>query len=98
MALLPLAVPRSAGFAISMSSTGRTSPANFRGARRAVRALADVVRECNYAQQRMLELRLFGRDGDHAPDTYDEFLFRSPVTLWREPSAGRREVGSPPRR
>jgi hypothetical protein len=46
----------------------------------------------------MLELRLFGRDGDHAPDTYDEFLFRSPVTLWREPSAGRRKVGSLPRR
>jgi hypothetical protein len=45
-----------------------------------------------------LELRLFGRDGDHAPDSYDEFLFRSPVALWREPTAGRREAGSLPRR
>jgi hypothetical protein len=81
-----------------MSSTGQRSPVNFRGARRAARAVANVIRECNYAQRRMLELRLFGRDGDHAPDTYDEFLFRSPAAMWREPAAGRREAGSLPRR
>ncbi len=47
--------------------------------------MADLAREYNYAQRRLLELRLFGRDDDGAPDTYAEFLFRSPVALWREP-------------
>jgi hypothetical protein len=98
MALLPLVLPPLAGLAISMSYTDHTSPGNLRGVRRAAQVVADVVRECNYAQRRMLELRLFGRDGDRAPDTYDEFLFRSPATLWREPAAGRREAGSQPRR
>jgi len=60
--------------------------------------VAEVVRECSYAQQRMLELRIFGREGDEAPDTYAEFLFRSRMALWREPSARRREKGARPRR
>jgi hypothetical protein len=68
----------------------------LRGARRAAQVLADVVRECNYAQRRLLELRLFGRDDDRAPDTYAEFLFRSRAALWREPSAGLREAGADP--
>lgn len=80
-----------------MSSTGQRSSGTLRRARRAVQAVADVVRECDYAQRRLLELRLYGRDGDHAPDTYAEFLFRSPLSLWREPSARRREAGSHPR-
>jgi hypothetical protein len=46
----------------------------------------------------MLELRIFGRERDEAPDTYGEFLFRSRVTLWREPSAQRRQKGARPRR
>ena len=81
-----------------MSPADQRPPDSLRGARWAARALADVVRECNYAQRRMLELRLFGRDGDRAPDTYDEFLFRSRLTLWREPSARRRQEGAQPRR
>ena len=97
MALLPLVPSPLAGLAMSMSYTDHASPGNLRGVRRAAQVVADVVRECNYAQRRMLELRLFGRDGDGAPDTYDEFLFRSPMTLWREPCAGRRETGSQPR-
>jgi hypothetical protein len=44
----------------------------------------------------MFELRMFGRDGDGAPDTYADFLFRSPTTLWHEPSAHRRAAGSRP--
>ena len=80
-----------------MGYADQRSPGNLRGARRAIQAVADVVRECNYAQRRMLELGSAGRDGDHAPDTFDEFLFRSPQTLWREPSAQRREAGSRPR-
>jgi hypothetical protein len=81
-----------------MSSTDRRAPANLSGARRAARAVAEVVRECSYAQQRMLELRVFGREGDDPPDTYTEFLFRSRMTLWREPSAHRRQKGAHPRR
>jgi hypothetical protein len=83
---------------MSMSSTGQRAPGNLRGARRAARAVAEVVRECNYAQQRLLELRVFGREGDGAPDTYAEFLFRSRLTLWREPSARRRQKGARARR
>ena len=79
-----------------MSPADQGSPGSLRGARRAARVLADVVRECNYAQRRLLELRLFDRDGDHAPDTYAEFLFRSQAALWREPSARCREAGSDP--
>ena len=81
-----------------MSPADQRSPANLRGARRAARAVADVVRECSYAQQRLLELRVFGREGDDAPDTYAEFLFRSRLTVWREPSAHRRQKGARPRR
>jgi hypothetical protein len=65
----------------------------FRGVRRAARAVADVVRECNYAQRRLFELRMFGRDHDRAPQTYADFLFRSPAALWHEPSARRRATG-----
>jgi len=75
-----------------MSSTVRRS-----WWRRAARAVADLVHEYDYAQRRLLELRLFGRDHDRAPDTYTEFLRRSPMTLWREPSAHRREAGARPR-
>jgi hypothetical protein len=81
-----------------MSSTDQRARGNFQGARRAARAVAEVVRECNYAQQRLLELRVFGREGDAAPDTYAEFLYRSRLTLWREPSARRRQKGARPRR
>ena len=79
-----------------MSPADQRPPDSLRGARWAARALADVVRECNYAQRRLLELWLFGRDGDRAPDTYAEFLFRSRAALWREPSARCREAGSDP--
>lgn len=81
-----------------MSSVDERTPGNFRGARRAARAVAEAVRECSYAQQRMLELRVFGRESDAAPDTYGEFLVRSRMTLWREPSARRRQKGARPRR
>ena len=70
--------------------------------RRAARAVADVVRECNYASSRLRELRLFpdirAEGGDCAPDTYADFLSRSPVALWREPPARRRAAGACPHR
>ena len=78
-----------------MSPAQRTSGI-WRGARRAAHAVADVVRECNYAQRRLFELRMFGRDHDRAPETYADFLFRSPRALWHEPSARRRAAGSSP--
>ena len=69
---------------------------------RAVRAAADLVRECNYATSRLRELRLFpelrAAGGDGAPDTYADFLWRSQVALWHEPSARRRAAGAGPRR
>jgi hypothetical protein len=86
MALLPLAAPAVVGLAGYMSTV----------IRRAAEAAADLVREFNYAQRRLTELRVFGRDPDRAPATYSEFLFRSPVALWREPSARRRRSGALP--
>jgi hypothetical protein len=79
-----------------MSSTGQPAPGAWQGARRALAAVAAVVRECNQAQRRLLELRIFDRDADRAPDTYTEFLFRSPTTLWDEPSAPSRATGAHP--
>jgi hypothetical protein len=79
-----------------MGPTAQRTSGIWRGARRAARAVADVVRECDYAQRRLFELRMFGRDHDRAPETYGDFLFRSPTALWHEPSAGRRAAGSYP--
>jgi hypothetical protein len=79
-----------------MSSTVQQAPGAWPGARRALRAVAAIVRECNEAQRRLFELRIFGRDVDHAPDTYADFLFRSPLSLWHEPSAPRRAAGARP--
>lgn len=85
-----------------MSHNDRRSPGKMQAARHAARAVADVVRECNYASSRLLELRLFpdlrAADGDCAPDTYADFLWRSSAALWHEPSARRRAVGARPHR
>jgi hypothetical protein len=68
-------------------------------ARRAARTAADVLIECHRAQLQMTELRLhpdlYTDNGDRAPCTYADFLFRSPVTFWVEPTAGERAGGSP---
>jgi hypothetical protein len=56
--------------------------------------MADLIGDYNHAHRRLLELRLFGRDSNRAPDTYAEFLVRSPLALWREPSAHRRKTGA----
>ena len=61
---------------------------------RSVKAVAAVVAECNRAQRVMAEIRIqpdrYALAGDLAPDTYAEFLFRSPGAVWREPSARER--------
>ena len=70
--------------------------------RHAARTVAAVVRECNYASSRLRDARIFpdirAERGDRAPDTYDDFLWRSPVALWREPPARRRAAGACPHR
>jgi hypothetical protein len=97
MALLPLAVGSSAGLAVHMSTPEEKTP-RINWARRALSAVIDFMEELSYAQRRVVELRLFGRDGNRAPDTYGEFLSRSPMALWREPAAKRRVAGACPHR
>jgi hypothetical protein len=64
---------------------------------RAVRRIADVVAECNYAQRRMAALRaspdsyVIGKG--QAPGDYAEFLFRTSGPLPHEPTAARRARG-----
>jgi hypothetical protein len=102
MALLPLPVRLEVGQDCGMNRNDRRSPGKMQAIRRAVRAVADVVRECNYATSRLRELRLFPElrtaGADCAPDTYADFLWRSQVTLWHEPSARRRAAGARPGR
>jgi hypothetical protein len=85
-----------------MKYTDHRSPGTWQAVRRAARAVAGVVRECNYASQRLFELRLFpdlaAADGDCGPDTYGDFLWRSPAALWWEPAADRRATGATPHR
>jgi hypothetical protein len=81
-----------------MASTDRVSAAIWRAVRRAARRVADVVEECNYAQQRLHQLRFdperYTLYGDQAPVTYGEFLFRCPGPQWREPAATERAAGA----
>src|SRR6185437_1673261 len=93
MALLPLAVQPGAGLAGSMSSTDRGTEV-ITWARQAARAVADLVKDMNYAQRRLTELRIFGRDHDRAPATYREFVSRTPVAVWRAPTARGRQFGA----
>jgi hypothetical protein len=62
--------------------------------RRAVGKLADVVREMNQAQRRMLVLRTamdrYVEKPNAAPDTYHEFLVRTSGLLLHEPPARKR--------
>src|SRR6266568_229434 len=98
MALLPLSACCPAGQAGCMSDNDRRPTGTMRAIRHAAAAVADVVRECNYATRRMTELRLFpdlrAAGWGCAPDSYADFLWRSQVALWREPSAQRRAAGA----
>jgi hypothetical protein len=64
---------------------------------RLARRIADIIAECNYAQRRMAALRTtpdrYLTNGDKAPDTYAEFLFRTSGPPLREPPAARRVNG-----
>ena len=63
------------------------------------RRVGHAISEMNYATSVLLNRRLSCGvpETDRAPDTYTEFLLRSPGTSWREPSARRRMAGSPVR-
>jgi hypothetical protein len=61
------------------------------------RRIAAIIAECNYAQRRLTQLkaspdRHLARPG-LAPDTYEEFLFRTSGPLAHEPSAAKRASG-----
>jgi hypothetical protein len=57
-----------------------------------------VFSEINWANKRMTALMLsHAVDPDLAPDTYAEFLFRSRITVFHEPTASRRSAGRPVR-
>ena len=81
-----------------MTSTDRAPNALWRAVRRAARRVADVVEECNYAQQRLYQIRFdperYSIYGDQAPAHYGEFLFRCSGPPWREPSATERAAGA----
>jgi hypothetical protein len=85
-----------------MSHNDRRSPGKMQAIRHAARTVAAVVRECNYASSRLREVRIFpdirAESGNRAPDTYDDFLGRSPFALWQEPPARRRAAGACPHR
>jgi hypothetical protein len=59
--------------------------------------IAAVIAECHYAQRRLAMLRTspdrFLAQPEAAPDTYQEFLFRTSGPLAHEPSANRRSLG-----
>jgi hypothetical protein len=102
MAFLPLSLAAAgcdAGDmnAIKHRSSGPGAPRQgglMHGLIRAAKAVASVLAECHRAQRHLAELRLhpdrYALDGDVPPDTYAEFLFRSPGTVWREPPARER--------
>jgi hypothetical protein len=61
-----------------------------------VRRLGAVLAECSYAQRRVTELKMglngYVTDPDQAPDTYQEFIVRTPGLLRHEPTAARRSA------
>ncbi len=99
MALLPLAERREPGQAGHMDAY--ISPASQRASWvvSLARRVHDAVSEMNYASKRMTELMLsYGlAESDQAPDTYAEFLLRTPATTRHEPSARGRAAGRPVR-
>jgi hypothetical protein len=66
---------------------------------RALSRVRRLLAECHRAQSHLTRRRLhpdvYSPDSGIAPQTYGEFLFRSPSALWHEPSADERAGGSP---
>ena len=49
--------------------------------------IRETVGEMHYASTRLTALMISPEQSDQAPDTYAEFLFRTPGTLLHEPPA-----------
>jgi hypothetical protein len=66
--------------------------------RTVARRVGCVVAECNYAQQRLAELRAdpdrYVIDPDQAADSYQAFLLLTSRKLVHEPSAAQRSAGA----
>ena len=76
--------------AYSNSAAGQRASWMARFARQA----SYVFGEINWANKRMTTLMLsYGIESDRAPDTFAEFLLRSRVTVFHEPTARRRGAG-----
>jgi hypothetical protein len=62
--------------------------------RRIANRVAAVISECHYAQRRWTQLMVspesYSLRPDQAPDSYAEFLYRTPGGMWHEPSARER--------
>lgn len=73
--------------------------ARITGVARFARRIAGVMAEVQYAQRRLTALitsaDLYLADGDHVPDTYAEFLFRTSGLLLHEPDAAGRAHRQP---
>jgi hypothetical protein len=69
------------------------------GLARIGRRVADVLAECDYAQRRIFTLMTtpdsYLTNGDRAPDSYPEFLFRTSGSLLHEPTASHRACRRP---
>ena len=69
------------------------------GLARIARRVADVLGECDYAQRRLFTLMTtadaYLTNGDQAPDSYAEFLFRTSGCLLHEPAAAHRAKDEP---
>jgi hypothetical protein len=76
-----------------------TMAALITGVARFARRIAGVMAEVQYAQRRLTALTtsadLYLADGDHVPDTYAEFLFRTSGLLLHEPDAAGRAHRQP---
>jgi hypothetical protein len=91
MAFLPLPVPTVSGQTRVMDHFTRRAA---RAGKRLIRAVAAAVVEMHFAGRRLSELTMapdsYLTDPDTAPDTYQEFLFRTSGGLVHEGSARQR--------
>jgi hypothetical protein len=81
-----------------MTSTDHALAAIWHAAHRAAQWVAETVSDTHYAQQRLNQLRQhpdwYSLNGDRAPASYGEFVFRSSGPPWREPTAAERTAGA----
>ncbi len=61
--------------------------------------ISEIISACNEARRRLMSYSLcydrYAPEPGAAPATYAEFLLRTSVPSWREPSARQRAAGRP---